>query len=115
MLPQFSSMEWSGFNLQVDIPPCMGKFFRFTIWETLGNRFIVFIIYETLSPLHLLPPPNPTPRNLEKKTTTSLHKKGFVFNLRFHIIPGVTSNVFQQMWFLKFSRNPIIFDFPLPW
>ena len=75
MLPQFSSIEWSGFNLQVDISPCMGKIFRFTIWEILGNRLIVFIIYETLSPLHLLPPPNPTPRNVEKKPPQVCTKK----------------------------------------
>ena len=34
-----NSIEWSGLYLQVNIPPWLGKFFKFTVFRLLENRF----------------------------------------------------------------------------
>ena len=41
-----NSIEWSGLYLQVNIPPCLGKSFRITVFRLLENAFC-----ETPSPL----------------------------------------------------------------
>ena len=51
-------MEWSGLNLQLDIPPWLEKSFRFTVFILLENAIV------KLSPWHeliIIPPCRTTP------------------------------------------------------
>ena len=41
-----NSLEWLGFYLQMNIQPCLGKFFRYAVFKLLENAF-----RETPSPL----------------------------------------------------------------